>query len=170
MAKDFEINTKELDKFFKKFQKVASKEFKKEVATWLEAMGFEFLDIIQNEIIATKTVDTRLLLNSFDKGNGNNIWKISNGGLTIEIGTNVEYAQAVNDGHFTTKDGVASRWVPGRWVGDKFIYDASERKTGMLLKRKFVDGTKYWDRAIKIYEKIFHKSLEKNLQGWLDKF
>lgn len=90
MASNFKIDTRELDKFFKKFKKVASKEFKKEVATWLEAMGFEFLDIIQDEIIRTKTVDTRLLLNSFQKGNGENIWKISNGGLTLEVGTNVE--------------------------------------------------------------------------------
>lgn len=170
MSKDFELNTKEIDKFLKKFNKAASTQLKKEVTKWLEAMGFEFLDIIQNEIIATKTVDTRLLLNSFGKGDGNNLWKISNGGLSLEIGTNVEYAQAVNDGHFTTKTGVASRWVPGRWVGDKFIYDAAEKKSGMLLKRKFIEGTHYWDRAIKIYEKIFHKSLEKNLQGWLDKF
>jgi hypothetical protein len=170
MASNFKIDTRELDKFFKKFKKVASKEFKKEVATWLEAMGFEFLDIIQDEIIRTKTVDTRLLLNSFQKGNGENIWKISNGGLTLEVGTNVEYALYVNDGHYTTKEGVLSRWVPGRWVGGKFIYDKNEKKQGMLLRRKFVEGSHYWDSAMKIYEKIFHKSLERNLQQWLDKF
>lgn len=169
MASGFKIDTKEIDKFMKKFKKAASKEFQEKLSLWLEAMGFEFLDIIQDEIIRTKTVDTRLLLNSFQRGNRSNLWAISNGGLTLEIGTNLEYAVLVNDGHFTTKNGVAARWVPGYWVGDKFTYQQG-CETGMLLKRKFVEGSHYWDNAIKIYEKIFHKSLERNLQQWLDNF
>lgn len=169
MASNFKLDTREINKFLDKFKKIASKEFQKELSLWLEAMGFEFLDIVQDEIIRTKTVDTRLLLNSFQKGNGDNIWTISNGGLSLLVGTNVEYAQYVNDGHNTTKDGVASRWVPGVWEGNKFTY-IKGAKTGMLLKRKWVEGTHYWDSAMKIYEKIFHKSLEKNLQAWLDKF
>lgn len=169
MASNFKIDTREINNFMKKFKKAASKEFKQKLSLWLEAMGFEFLDIIQDEIIRSKTVDTRLLLNSFQKGNKSNLWSISNGGLTLEVGTNLEYAIWVNDGHFTTKEGVAARWVPGYWVGDKFTYEQG-CKTGMLLKRKFVEGSHYWDNAIKIYEKVFHKSLEKNLQQWLDKF
>ena len=82
MASDFKIDTKEIDKFMKKFKEAASKEFQKKLSLWLEAMGFEFLDIIQDEIIRTKTVDTRLLLNSFQKGNRSNLWSLSNGGLT----------------------------------------------------------------------------------------
>ena len=170
MASNFNLDTRELDKFFKKFNKAANKEFKKEVAIWLEAMGFEFLDVIQDEIIRTQTVDTRLLLNSFEKSDDENIWSITNRGLTLQVGTNLEYALYVNDGHYTTKQGVVSRWVPGRWDGNKFTYDKNERSAGMLLKRKWVEGTHYWDSAMKIYEKIFHKSLERNLQAWLDKF
>lgn len=169
MASNFKIDTREIDRFMKKFKKAAGKEFKKNLSEWLEAMGFEFLDIIQDEIIRTKTVDTRLLLNSFQKGSSNNMWSISNGGLTLEIGTNLEYAVYVNDGHFTTKQGIEARWVPGRWVGDKFIYERGAQ-TGMLLRRKYVEGSHYWDNAIKIYEKIFHKSLDRNLQEWLNKF
>jgi hypothetical protein len=169
MASNFRIDTREIDKFLKKFKKVASKEFKDELIIWLDAMGFEFLDIIQDEIIRTRTVDTRLLLNSFQKGDNENIWSITNRGLTLEVGTNVEYALYVNDGHYTTKDGVPARWVPGVWAGNKFTYMRGAT-TGMLLKRKWVEGTHYWDSAMKIYEKIFHKSLERNLQAWLDRF
>lgn len=170
MANNFKLDTSQIDKFMKKFKKVANEEFKKELALWLEAMGFEFLDIIQDEIIRKGVVDTRLLLNSFSKGDSDNIWSITKAGLTLEVGTNLQYALSINDGHYTTKEGVSQRWVPGKWEGDKFIYDKNEKKSGMLLKRKFVEGYHYWDSAMKIYEKIFNKSLEKNLQGWLDKF
>lgn len=47
MASGFKIDTKEIDKFMKKFKKAASKEFQEKLSLWLEAMGFEFLDIIQ---------------------------------------------------------------------------------------------------------------------------
>lgn len=171
---------KGLDKFIRKLEKAADGGLKKEFSLWLEAMGMEFLDIVQGEIIQTQTVDTRRLLTSFDRGDSDNVWKITNGGLTLEVGTNVQYAPYINDGFWTVteksasrrmKDGTLVRWVPGRWAEEGgrtyFEYDP-DADTGMLLKEKWVDGTGYWDRALAIFERIFDRSLERRLQQWLN--
>lgn len=159
-----------LEDFIKSVDKAAKKGAKEEIKLWGEAMAFDFLDEVQNEIIRTQTVDTRRLLNSFGKGDSDNVWRISKGGLSLEVGTNVEYASYVNDGHFTVNpnSGKDRRWVPGYWKSDKFVYDKSA-KTGMLLTIKWVDGTGYWDSAKFIFEKMFAKSLEKKLQSWMDR-
>lgn len=131
--------------------------------------NIDFLRVVQDEIVRRKVIDTRLLLASFEKGSAGNIWEIADGGLTLEVGTNVEYATYVHDGHWTNSKGVAQRWVPGYWEGDRFIYDPAA-KTGMLLKQKWVKGNPYFDSAIRIYNKIFQASLEVKLEEWLDKY
>jgi len=133
---------------------------KRDFTTFLEGEGFKLLDIVQDKIIGMEVVDTRRLLNSFDKGGNDNVWTIKNGGLTLEIGTNVEYAAFVNDGHRQKR-----RWVPGRWNGDKFIYDPSSN-TGMMLTERFVPGKPYWDNAIATFERIF----QQDGQQWVDKW
>ena len=47
----------------------------------------------------------RLLLNSFHKGSSGTVWELSDNGLTLEVGTNVEYASYANDAHWTCKKG-----------------------------------------------------------------
>jgi len=164
------MKIKGLDELIKKLDKAANGGLRKEMTLWLEGMGMEFLDIVQDEIIRTKTVDTRNLLNSFKKGDGDNVWELKSGGLALHVGTNLDYASYVNDGHNTISldSGKDRRWVPGYWEGDRFVYDP-DAETGMLLKQQWVDGTHYWDHALAIFEKMFHKSLEKKVQTWLDK-
>lgn len=165
-----------LEAFAKALDDAANGGLIEEYTLWLEAMGFEFLDLIQDEIIRTGTVDTRRLLNSFGKGTASSsigggsdhVWEMHEGGLSLLVGTNVDYAWYVNDGHYTNPQGVDRRWVPGYWKGDRFFYDASA-KTGMMLKQKWVEGTHYWDNALAIFEKIFAKSLDRRLQEWIDK-
>ncbi|GAK11395.1 LOW QUALITY PROTEIN: phage-like element PBSX protein XkdI [Geomicrobium sp. JCM 19039] len=159
------------EKLMAQMESAASGGLKDEMTEWLEAIGLEFLDVVQDEIIRTETVDTRRLLNSFGKGDGDNVWSVSNGGMTLEVGTNVEYAQWVNDGHFNIdpNSGRDRRWVPGRWSGNRFIYDAGSDE-GMLLTIRWIDGSGYWDSANAIFSKFFDKSLEKRLQGWMDKY
>ncbi|GIN39045.1 HK97 gp10 family phage protein [Heyndrickxia oleronia] len=160
-----------LDELIKKLKKAANGGLKEQMALWLEGMGMEFLDIVQDEITRTKTVDTRLLLNSFKRGDSANIFELKSGGLSLHVGTNLDYASYANDGHFTIDPSKNQdrRWVPGRWKGDRFEYDPSA-DTGMLLKFQWVDGTGYWDNALAIFEKMFTKSLEKKVQQWLDTF
>ncbi|MCM3452738.1 HK97 gp10 family phage protein [Heyndrickxia oleronia] len=160
-----------LDELIKKLKNAANGGLKEQMALWLEAMGMEFLDIVQEEIIRTETVDFRNLLNSFKKGDSENVFELKSGGLALHIGTNLEYASFANDGHFTIDPSKNQdrRWVPGRWKGERFEYDPSA-DTGMLIKFQWVDGTGYWDNALAIFEKMFTKSLEKKVQQWLDTF
>lgn len=90
-----------LDQFIQSLDRASRGGLKRKYEQWLESMGFEFLDIIQDEIIRTKTVDTRRLLNSFQKGDQDNIFSMTEGSLKLDVGTNLDYASYVNDGHFT---------------------------------------------------------------------
>lgn len=171
MAKnaDFSFDTKEWDRYFKLLEQMANGELKKAIAEWFEACGIDFLAVVQDEIISRKVVDTRRLLSSFEKSGKNNYWKVKDGGLTLEVGTKVKYAEHVNDGHWTNPKGQYSRWVPGTWHGERFIYN-SRAKTGMLLKQQRVNGAHYWESAIRIYERIFKKNVESKMEQWRDQY
>lgn len=135
----------------------------------MEGLGNEFLRILQDEIIRRKVMDTRLLLNSFSKGGGGNVWNIEEGGLALEVGSSVEYAGYINDGHWTNPKGVERRFVPGYWEGDRFIYDP-HAKGGMVLKQHWVEGKHYWESALRILDKIYPDFLDAKLQGWIDRY
>lgn len=155
--------------FFNRLNQAANGDFRKELAVWMQGLGAEFLRIVEDEIIRREVVDTRLLLASFHEGGDGNVWEIKDGGLTLEVGTNVKYAAFVNDGHWTNPKGVPVRFVPGRWKGSRFIYDPNA-KTGMILKQKWVEGKHYWESAVNIFEKLFPDILDAKLQEWLDKY
>lgn len=171
MAKRYvRIETPEFREFVNKLGQAGNGQvFKKELQTFMEGIADEFLRIVQDEIIRTKTMDTRLLLNSFQKSGDGNVYILSDGGMTIEVGTNVGYASFVNDGHWTNPKGVKIRWIPGHWSGDRFVYDPGA-KTGMLLKQKWVEGTHYFDSAIRLMEQMIPKVLEAKMQQWLDSY
>lgn len=158
-----------MNDFFEKCASAGNGDFKKALGEVVEGLGTEFLRIIQDEIIRLKVIDTRLLLSGFHKGDSNNIWEISDGGLTLTVGTNVEYAAFVNDGHWTCGKGEAMRFVPGYWKGDRFQYDPSAG-TGMMLKQKFVQGRHYWEHGISIMEKMLPGIVEAKMQEWLDNY
>lgn len=163
---NFAVDTSDLDKFVELLGQAGSGDFENEVTIWLESIGVDFLNEVRNEIIRKHVVNTRLLLNSFEKGVNGHIWNKTNGGLTLEVGTNVKYARAVNDGHWTNSPGVSQRWVPGTWSGDKFTYQPGA-DTGMLLKQRFIQGRHFWESAGVIYKSMFHASLEAKMDEWL---
>jgi len=164
-----EFDMSEYREFFGRLERAAKGDFRKEMELYLEGVGFDFLRVVQDEIVRRRVMDSRLLLASFERGNDGNVWELTDGGLTLEIGTNLNYAGYVNDGHWTNTKGVERRWVPGYWRGDRFIYDPTA-KTGMLLKQHWVEGAHYFESALRIYEKIFYESAEAKLQDWLDKY
>jgi len=181
-----EFDLSEINDFVAKLEQAAKGDFRKELAVWMQGLGAEFLKIVQDEIIRLKVMDTRLLLASFHQGTDDSIWEISDGGLTLEVGTNVKYGAAVNDGYWTVKEntrgafrtkndgkkipkGTLVRFVPGYWQNNRFIYDP-KAKTGMMLKQKWVEGKHYWDSAVNIFEKMFPDIIEAKLQEWLDKY
>lgn len=163
------IDTSDAGRFFDALEAAARGGFRKELELFLEGLGVEFLRIVEDEIIRREVLDTRLLLASFHKGDDNNVWDITDGGLTLEVGSTLKYAGYVNDGHWTNPKGVAKRFVPGYWEGDRFIYDP-EAEGGMVLKQKWVDGKPYWDSALRILDKMMPEFLDAKLQEWLDNY
>ena len=107
MAKNARSDFSELKKFTKALDNAANKDLKREYNVWLEAIGMAFLGIVHGEIIRLGVVDTRRLLNSFHRGNDDCIFELNSTGLVLKVGTNVEYASFVNDGHWTTAEGVS---------------------------------------------------------------
>lgn len=174
-GKAVEIDCSELERFIEQLDTVGNGALKEELKKYLQALGNEFLRILEEEIIRRRVMDTRLLLKSFHKGNENNVWVLSDGGFTLEIGTNVEYASYVNNGHWTNPKGVKQRFVPGDVVLDtdgkviEFTYNPNA-KTGIMLKQKWVEGTHYLDGAIRTMEKMLPEFLERKLSAWLSNY
>ena len=164
------IDATELRRFVERLNQAGrGKEFEKELSRFLDAIAVEFLSYVQDFIIQAGSVDTRLLLNSFQKSGEGNVFIAQEGGLQIEVGTNVEYASFVNDGHWLNPRGVDMRWVPGEWQGERFIYQPGA-KTGMLLKQKWIEGSHYFDDAIRLMERMAPQFMERKIEQWLGQF
>lgn len=164
-----EFDMSEMREFFQTLEKAAKGDFRKEMELFLEGLGNEFLRILQDEIIRRQVMDSRLLLASFEKDGDGNVWRMQEGGLVLEVGTNLDYAGYANYGHWTNTKGVERRWVPGYWQGDRFIYDPAA-DSGMMLKQHWVEGKHYWDSALRILNQIYPELLERKLQEWLDSY
>lgn len=155
--------------FFGKCSIAGNGDFEKALAVFLEGIGMEFLRVIQDEIIRLKAVDTRLLLASFHKGGSDSVWELNEGGLILEVGTNVEYAKYVNNGHWTCKKGEAMRFVPGYMDGNRFVYDSSA-ESGIMLKQRRIKGKRFWEKGISIIEKMLPGLMERKVQQWFDSY
>ena len=164
------IDATELRRFVERLNQAGrGKEFEKELSRFLDAIAVEFLSYVQDFIIQAGSVDTRLLLNSFQKSGEGSVFIAQEGGLQIEVGTNVEYASFVNDGHWLNPRGVDMRWVPGEWQGERFIYQPGA-KTRMLLKQKWIEGSHYFDDAIRLMERMAPQFMERKMQQWLEQY
>ena len=169
------LEADEMKEFFEKCRRAGNGVFKRELSLFLEGIGLEFLRIIEDEIIRLKVMDTRLLLNSFHKGSSGTVWELSDGGLTLEVGTTVEYASYVNAGHWTCKKGEKMRFVPGDTILDEtgkiisFVYNKNA-KSGMMLKQKWVKGTHFWESGLRILDKMLPGLIEAKLQQWINSY
>ena len=159
----------ELEDFVKDLHNASAK-FKEDMVIFLDAVGVDMLRIIEDEIIRLDVVDTRLLLRSFHKGDAGNIYRLDSGELTLEIGTNVEYAAYVNDGHWLNPKGVETRFVPGYWTSNgRFVYQRGA-KTGMVLKQDYINGRHYIEHAVNIMESMFPQLAERKLENWFSHY
>lgn len=179
-GKYVEVDVSELKEFCDKLRKAGKGGLQKELAVFLDAAGFELLRLIQDEIIRLEVVDTRKLLSSFQKDGKDSVYVLNETGLTLEVGTNVEYASYVNDGHrtidpsknkhFYLPNGEMARFVPGHWdTQGRFIYQPGA-KTGMVLKQKVVDGKHFIESAVDAMEKMFPGFIEKKLDTWINSY
>lgn len=169
MGLELNFDITELNAFISKCDEAAKGGFKKALGDFLEGLGEEFLDILHDEIISRGITDSRLLLSSFEKGSEENVWEFTNGNLVLSIGSNVEYAEYVNNGHWTNPKGVETRFVPGYWQGERFVYDRGA-DTGMVLKQKWIDAKPYWSKSVAILEKLWPDYLDKRISDWLQQY
>ena len=175
------IDMSEFKDFFQKMERAARGDFRRELNKFLEGLGNEFLRIVEDEFINRhKNTGYAQLVNSFKKDGEDNIWRYSDDWLTLEVGTSVKYASYVNDGHYTLDpenpdkyfvlpNGEKARFVPGRWQGNRFIYDETA-DGGMVLKYHWVEGLHFWEAALHAMESICPEILERKLQEWLDNY
>lgn len=159
------IEMEGLREFARNLRMAAGPALREELRLLNNAMGMRLLEKAQDEVIAAGSVVTGNLVNSLSKGGADNLWDESDGGLTLDVGTSLEYARYVNDGHHTTPAGVAERWVPGHWDGGRFVYEPGAR-TGMLLRRKWIEGKHFWEHAVAGCEPEFQRAAEDAVSRW----
>lgn len=180
MSGYIDIDFGDFREFFALLDNAARGGFRQELESFLEGLGYEFLRMVQDEFInRNKNTGYGQLLNSFVKEDANNIWRYAGSSLTLEIGSSLEYAGYVNDGHrtldptkdkyFTLTSGEKARFVPGYWQGQRFIYDPAA-EGGMLLKYHWVEGLHFWEAAMQCMERLCPEFLERRLQEWLDNY
>ena len=158
------IDVRQLENFARSCEAAAA-DLKPYAGKFLEERGEEFLDIVQSKIQNAGNVDTKKLLSSFTKGGAGNIWELNTGGLTLTIGTNVEYAKWVNDGHRQQP----GRFIPGFWEGNHFRYSPGA-KSGMVLKASFVMGSHYFDKAVQDLERIFPERTKTSFEQFFRRY
>jgi hypothetical protein len=84
---------------------------------------------------------------------------VMNGNIaSCEMTNNMYYASWVEDGHRQVK-----RWVPGYWMGNRFIYN-EDSKSGMMLKPKWITGFHMGRRAMNNIEANAQKYLKNDLE------
>lgn len=103
----------------------------------MRRLGRIYSSEVKGKIKETGAVDTGRLRASIDIGE---VTKNS-----VEVGTNVEYAEFVNDGHRQHK-----RFVPGRWRANgtfEYLPYPQNGGRGMMLTERWVDGKKFMEKA-----------------------
>lgn len=83
---------------------------------------------------------------------------VMNGNVaSCEITNSMDYASWVEDGHRQVK-----RWVPGSWMGNRFVYNGNS-ESGMMLKPKWIAGFHMGRRAINNIEANAKKYVKNDL-------
>lgn len=96
------------------------------------------------------------LKQSMSMGGAGNVFDVVVGNRSyVFTGTNVEYAEPVNDGHEQRK----GRFVPGEWKSGTFHYIPGHNK-GMVLTGKVIPGAFMFDKAMDYIERDIPQVLD----------
>lgn len=161
----FEVDCSEIKEFISELSKFSGGSLKKELQLFLDGLGLEFLRIVSDEIKSRNVIDTRMLLQSFSKGDSNNCWKWTDSYQTLEVGSLLEYAASVNNGHWTCKKGLPGRFVPGDVVLDskgkviEFTYNP-KAKTGIYLKQQWIKARPYFSYSFEVVSNTLPEMME----------
>lgn len=121
----------------------------------LERMG----NIYHSEVIPNVPVDTSRLVDNifvFGEALGGDL----SGGV-IEVGTNVEYALYVNDGHVQHK-----RFLPAERlsVGGKAKYLKNTNQKGIMLQERYVAGAFFMEKGFESAKPRIERLIESFMQ------
>lgn len=163
------VDLRDLKKFNQKVEQIAKTDLKKKYAEWLEGLGLDFLEIVRDEIIAGNNVNTQNLLSGFNRSSGSNIWIFNEGGLSLEVGSNVSYASYLNDGYWECRPNQLKVYIPGLWNGNVFTY-MPNADSGMILRRKWIEGSHYWESAVRMMERMYPGRLDALIQQWVKQY
>lgn len=132
----------------------------------LEQLGTWLLQLTQQRT----PIDTGELYQSFNRGHPLNIWRVNfeRDTLELHVGSDADHALPVEEGHWANPQGVAVRWVPGYWSGDRFIYDPAS-DTGMALKQQWIPGYHMFEIAFEQLDPIAQNYLAAKIQGVFDR-
>lgn len=171
----FEVDCTEIKEFINELNKIKGETLKNEFKLFIDGLGLEFLRIVSDEIKSRNVVDTRMLLASFTKGDVNNCWKWTDGYQTLEIGSLLEYAAPVNDGHWTCKKGKPGRFVPGDVVLDangkviEFTYNP-KAKTGIYLKQQWIKARPYFSYSFEVISNMLPEMMEAKIDQIFERY
>lgn len=130
-------------------------------------LGEELLNHVVEEIRRQDIIDTGALWQSFTQGGESNVWEFDGdrNTLTLEVGSNLTYAEYMNDGYTIEK----GYFVPGYWKAEGgFVYDPSA-KTGFWARPRSFIGRKYFDIALENFRGGMQALIEKLLQAELER-
>lgn len=125
-------------------------------------LGEELLNHVIEEVGRQDLIDTGTMWNSFSQGDQNNVWEFDGdrNTLSLEVGSNLTYAEYLNDGYTIDK----TYFVPGFWNGvGKFVYDPDAKGGFMVKPRNFI-GRKYFDIALRDFKGGMRALLQQLLQ------
>jgi hypothetical protein len=126
-----------------------------------EAMRFTAKESVK-EMVKNSPVVTGDLRKGYTVGE----MTATKGKRSVDIHNNTSYALYEEEGHRQVK-----RWIPGRWQGNKFTYDPTEKKSGMMLKRKWVKGSFRMRTTLSKYSKVvLPKALDNRIGAVMSKW
>ncbi|MEK5376564.1 HK97 gp10 family phage protein [Paenibacillus sp. FSL P2-0173] len=140
----------DFDGLARRFRRIADEGMERILRNIAEAAGETLLNLIIDEIDRQDLIDTGAMWQSFSRGDDNNVWEwdVDRNAITLELGSNLPYAQWINDGYTIEK----AHFVPGYWNGGgSFVYDPSA-KTGFMAKPRSFIGRHYFDIAVEHLE------------------
>lgn len=163
------VDISEMKQFFDDMKSTIH-EFKQDVYKHLDSVGVRFLNYCQDAVREYNIIDTSRLLHSLQNGNNDNIYEWSDGNVKLTVGTAVEYAGYVNDGHWMCSQGEVGRFVPGVWKGNgKFEYQPGA-KTGMYVKQQYIGARPFFDIGFERVSREYDEEMSLALTDWINKF
>lgn len=144
------FDTRDLENYKKELM-AASKQFPQLRRKCLTRIGF----IVEGKTIKLTPRDTGNLRASIKS-------KVTSSS-TVEIGTNTNYAKAVNDGHRQVRRFLPAKYLSRTVSGRKFLKKGNTK--GIMLKTKFIPGVHFMEKGLQASQNQIDQEIDKMLES-----